>query len=150
MAIDRHMITAGLLGPLAVYPAMFTAVAIGWLTVPAAAFSSLDKYMAVLKVGSYGAVIAYGVTWLYGVPLYRILRRHGLNNLFAILLGAMIPSFLIGQVLGDGGIVSNSAFSAYFSAWVSVLCWALAVWLPHERSNNLERDASANAPRPSS
>jgi hypothetical protein len=151
MAIDRHMMAAGLLGPLAVYPAIFTAVAIGWLTVPAAASSSLEKYMTALRVGSYGVVIAYGVTWLYGVPLYRLLARYGLNNLFAILIGAMIPSFLLGQVLGEGGIVSDSAFFAYFSAWVSVFCWALAVWLPRRRSNNsLERDAGANAPRPSS
>jgi len=126
---------AGLLGPLAVYPATFIAVAIGWLTVPAAASSSIEKYMAVLMAGSYGAVIAYGVTWLYGVPLYRVLRRHGLDNLFAISVGAMIPSVLIGQVLGDDGIVSNSAFSAYFSVWVTVLCWAIAVWLPRRRSN---------------
>jgi len=147
MAIDRHMITAGLLGPLAVYPAIFAAVAIGWLTVPAVVSTSFEKYMVVLRVGSYVAVIAYGVTWLYGVPLYLTLRRYRLNNFFAIMVGAIIPSVLIGEALGDGGTV----FSAYFSAWVSAVCWVIAVWLPRKRSNNsLERDAGANAPRPSS
>jgi len=127
-------VAAALFGPLAVFPAMFAATAIGWLSIPVVVPNLIAYYQVVLEVAVYELFFAYLLTWSYGIPLYLILRRYGFEKLWAILSGALIPVFCFTVFRKDLWMIFT-----YFATWVSIASWLIAVWLPKHRNRLSER-----------
>ncbi|MEJ2345794.1 MAG: hypothetical protein P8090_10360 [Gammaproteobacteria bacterium] len=126
--INRYLIAAVLLGPLAVFPAMLIGESLLWIGAPAVPTDLVGQYHGAVLVAAVGLAYAYPLTLVYGVPAFLILRRHRLDRLWIVIGAGMVPVAALWAL--NTYPVELFGVYAYFATWVSAACWIIAVWLP--------------------
>ena len=117
------LISAIIIGPLAVIPSMLLAISLLRLIYPDAEAEILRQYHGGLVVSFFGLFLSYGFTLLYGVPVYWLLNRFSKYNLFTVILASLMPALLL-------SIFNHEQWPyylamAYFSVFVAAACWLI-------------------------
>ena len=133
----KYLLAAVLLGPLAVFPAALFGSVIIWLTEYMPQYNLNEKLLVSLVFATMGLFFAYPLTLLYGLSLFLILKHYKYERLWIVVIGAMIPVFIMSKVSFTSRMSEPLIFYGYFAIWVSIACWLIAVWLPNRSSNKL-------------
>lgn len=116
----RKNIYACLFGPLAILPASIGYALFFKVYEPSA---NVDNFQIVPLFILIGLIVAYPITIFVGLPLSFILQNLGKFNLITMSSVVLIGSSIV--TLSTGGGLHDFVFIAYFSLFVSTLCFYL-------------------------
>lgn len=120
---SSRLTTALAFGPLAIVPAMLLAISALRILYPEAQAELLRQYHAGLVISFFGLLLSYGFTLLYGLPVYWLLNRIGICNVFTVLIASIIPALLLTFI--NHVQWPYYLAMAYFSAFVALTCWLI-------------------------
>lgn len=117
--LQRAFFKGAIIGPLAIVPAsIILFIAVSW---PVSSLSRLaDGLISSLFIALWGVCLAYALTFTYGTALWLALLKIRKLNLIWLLVGSLVPSFLVAIYTQSFGF---TVLFAYYSLAVSFSCW---------------------------
>jgi hypothetical protein len=136
----RQTILAVFIGPLSIIPAMAAAQTFIFLISPANTPDIAEQYWGGFLISAIGLLYSYGFTFLYGVPVYIVLKKLQINRAVYIFVASLVPAVVFFIMSPDAWPIYLAI--AYFSVIVGFSCWFIALRGGKQGSNNqLNQDA---------
>ncbi|MEM7378645.1 MAG: hypothetical protein AAF460_14230 [Pseudomonadota bacterium] len=117
----RRFWRGAVLGPLAVFPALWLPLLVYALSAEGVSFDTALPSTIGL-VGFVGIVLAYTVTLVYGGLVWALLRATGWLSMGSLTLCALLPGAVFGlwtQSAGAAGFVAYFSLATGFGVWAA-------------------------------
>lgn len=120
--LNRPLLKAVLIGPLSAIPAMLIYVLFGHFFLSGDSSDLLLGLMRGLLESLLMLVYSYGFTIIYGIPIYGFLQKIKYDNIYTIVIAALVPATIFSVIQSD---IEIFAMFGYFSIVVSSTCWVI-------------------------
>lgn len=144
----RQTLQAIAVCPLSIVPAMFVGVTFAFfltlLHTHEIPTNALSEYTAAFVMALVGLIYGYVFTIFYGVPVYLVLKKIKMLNIFSVSLLSLLPAMIVGVSQSN---LMAFLFMGYFSLWVSIVfLWLAPKHTPIGSNKSSNLTGAKNAP----